>query len=235
MNSIGFGAKRPALSPAVSAAIISLSAFAPTFVAADPPPASNSIPASGSPAVPDNARQGAIDRNTDRHATRGDYLVRTALTYRGLPYRWGGTSPRSGFDCSGMVQFVCAKWGILLPRAARAQFKQGKPVKRSELQPGDLVFFKNTYRHGLSHVGIYVGEGLFIHASGQRTGVMLSHLDKGYHLNHWAGARRLDLSKLPSVPGEQPVVPSRVILEDARPIAPAEDAAEANLPDASTR
>lgn len=138
----------------------------------------------------------------DQRLLHGQMLVRTALAYRGMAYRWGGRSPQTGFDCSGLVQTVCARWGIYLPRIARTQFKQGVPVRREFLEPGDLVFFKNTYRRGLSHVGIYVGDGWFLHAAGRGKGVVLSLLDRGYHRRHWAGARRLDLSSLPAVPGE---------------------------------
>ena len=147
-----------------------------------------------------------------RSLTRGQYLARTALSYRGVPYRWGGRSSRTGFDCSGLVQAVCAKWGIFLPRVARAQYKVGVPVKPQDLQPGDLVFFKNTYRHGLSHVGIYIGQGCFIHAPRPGKSVMVSRLDESYYKHHWAGARHLNLSKLPPVPGEEKA-PLRVILD----------------------
>jgi len=159
----------------------------------------------------------AFDRDAvlSRSLSRGQYVVRTALGYRGLPYRWGGTSPRSGFDCSGLVQTVYAKWGIYLPRCAHEQALKGVPIPKDKLQAGDLVFFKNTYKHGLSHVGIYVGEGWFIHAASRRTGVILSRLDSPYHLHHWYGARRLNLSKLPPVPGEeQQQEPPRVILDE---------------------
>ena len=121
---------------------------------------------------------------------------------------------RSGFDCSGLVQTVCAKWGLYLPRVARAQYKIGVPVKPADLQPGDLVFFKNTYRRGLSHVGIYIGDNLFIHAPGHGKVVMISRLDEGYHKRHWAGARRLDLSKLPKAPGED-APPTQVVIEES--------------------
>lgn len=140
-----------------------------------------------------------------RHLTRGQLLARTALAYRGVPYRFGGRSPRSGFDCSGLVQTVYAKWGIYLPRAARAQYTQGIPVKPGELQAGDLVFLKNTYKRGLSHVGIYIGAGCFIHAARPGKGVCLSRLSDTYNRHHWAGARRLKLEKLPPTPHEKPV------------------------------
>lgn len=146
-------------------------------------------------------------------SSRGYPLAQTALSSRGIPYRWGGTNLRTGVDCSGLVQAVCAKWGILLPRAARAQYKMGVSVKPQDLQPGDLVFFKNTYRRGLSHVGIYIGANHFIHAAGRGKGVRLSRIDTGYHKQHWAGARRLDLSKLPMVPGETAPTPDRIYLD----------------------
>ena len=164
-------------------------------------------------------RSGSVDRSgvVDRggpvgQPSRGVHITRTAQQYKGWPYVWGGTSPKSGFDCSGLVQYVYAKWGIYLPRCASEQVNKGVPVKRDDLQAGDLVFFKNTYKQGLSHVGIYVGKGWFIHAASARTGVIMSRLDKGYHKEHWYGARRLNLSKLPPVEGEE-LQSSHVILE----------------------
>jgi cell wall-associated NlpC family hydrolase len=166
--------------------------------------------------APKASRAAVFDRNAvlSRTLSRGQYVVRTALNYRGLPYRWGGTSPRSGFDCSGLVQTVYAKWGIYLPRCAHEQVTKGVAIPKDKLQAGDLVFFKNTYKRGLSHVGIYVGEGWFIHAASRRSGVILSRLDSPYNLNHWYGARRLNLSKLPPVPGEEEQEPPRVILDE---------------------
>ena len=137
----------------------------------------------------------------------------SALSYRGARYRFGGDSSRTGFDCSGLVMAVCAKWGIYLPRAANAQYSMGKPVSRDQLQPGDLVFFANTYKAGISHVGIYVGEGEFIHACGSGKGVIVTKMEDDYHKKHYAGARRLDLSKLPHVDGEEEM-PKRIILDD---------------------
>ena len=76
-----------------------------------------------------------------------------ALQYLGVKYRWGGESPKTGFDCSGLVAYVYAQLGIQLPHSAAAQYGLGAPVPRDDLQPGDLVFF-----NGLSHVGIYIGD-----------------------------------------------------------------------------
>ena len=150
-----------------------------------------------------------------RFATRGEALAQTALAYRGAPYRFGGKSAQTGFDCSGLVQAVCAKWGIFVPRAAHAQYTAGTPVTSGSLQPGDLVFFKNTYKQGLSHVGIYIGDRKFLHAAGVRYGVMVSSLDDVYHRRHYVGARRMDVSKLPPVPGEEGA-PQRVMLDDGK-------------------
>ena len=212
------------LQAVAGAAVVSLSALVPLAVSADPPSSPSVSTAAGvnpSPSQQTLVAPGVIHSvspdlpqaaTTSRSLTRGQVLARTALSYRGVPYRWGGRSSRTGFDCSGLVQAVCAKWGIFLPRVARAQYKVGVPVKPQDLLPGDLVFFQNTYRRGLSHVGIYIGQGCFIHAPGRGKAVMVSRLDESYFKNHWAGARHLNLSKLPPVPGEENA-PVRVIID----------------------
>ena len=90
-------------------------------------------------------------------------VVSDAMNYMGVPYVFGGNTPSSGFDCSGYVRYVFANAGIYLPRTADVQYNCGYAVSTSELAPGDLVFFE-TYCPGPSHVGIYVGDGNFIHA-----------------------------------------------------------------------
>lgn len=135
-------------------------------------------------------------KSADRHAGIGEALAHKALSYRGVPYRFGGTS-ENGIDCSGLTQAVYKKWGMMLPRTSTEQFKKGKPVPKDQLRPGDLVFFKNTYRHGVSHVGIYVGDGKFVHAAGAKYGVIVSSLNEPYHLHHYAGARRIALDSQP--------------------------------------
>jgi cell wall-associated NlpC family hydrolase len=164
--------------------------------------------------------------------SRGENIARTALAYRGVAYRFGGRSAQSGFDCSGLVQTVCAKWGIYLPRVAGAQFARGVRVKPWQLQPGDLVFFQGTYKRGLSHVGIFIGQGQFVHAAGRGQGVRISKLSDSYNQHHWAGARRLDLSRLPKAPHEAPVIASQVNVDGAAPVtAPTERAlADRSLP-----
>ena len=115
-------------------------------------------------------------------------IISKAKEYMGVPYIFGGTTPY-GFDCSGYVQYVFARLDIKLPRTADVQFEVGTPVSTTELIPGDLVFFE-TYTAGASHVGIYVGEGNFIHASSSR-GVTISSLSQAYYSSHYIGARRI--------------------------------------------
>ena len=145
------------------------------------------------PAAPQSAQVAAVVENRFRVVpatpSRTDFLVRTALSYRGTPYRMGGRG-RGSFDCSGFTSFLFAKAGSPLPRTARQQFQNGLKVSRNEMQPGDLVFFKNTYRRGVSHVGIYIGNGNFIHAASSGRGVRVDSLNGRYYARHWAGARR---------------------------------------------
>ncbi|MBV9234128.1 MAG: C40 family peptidase [Candidatus Eremiobacteraeota bacterium] len=113
-------------------------------------------------------------------------LTRSALRFLGVPYVFGGTSA-SGFDCSGFVQHVFAMLGIALPRTADAQYDVGHRAVGGP-HPGDLVFF-DTYG-GVSHVGIYLGHGQFVHASSSH-GVMVSHLSESYWASRYVGAKRL--------------------------------------------
>ena len=121
--------------------------------------------------------------------SKADKIIATAKKYIGVPYVWGGESP-SGFDCSGFVQYVFKVHGISLNRTTETQYKHGSYVSKSNLKPGDLVFFQNTYRAGISHVGIYIGNGQFIHASSSK-GVTISNLSSSYYTTHYYGARRI--------------------------------------------
>jgi cell wall-associated NlpC family hydrolase len=111
-------------------------------------------------------------------------VVGVAMHYLGVPYVWGGSSPR-GFDCSGLVMYAFAAIGISLPHSSYAQFNMGTPVSIGQLQAGDLVFFS-----GASHVGIYIGGGQFIHAPHTGDVVKISSLS-GYYSSAWAGGRRI--------------------------------------------
>ena len=115
-------------------------------------------------------------------------IVSTSMDYLGVPYYFGGTTP-AAFDCSGYVQYVFAQAGISLPRTADVQYEVGTPISTTDLVPGDLVFF-STYTYGASHVGIYVGDGNFIHASSSR-GVTISSLGEAYYSSRYIGARRI--------------------------------------------
>lgn len=116
-------------------------------------------------------------------------LISYAVKYRGTPYQFGGTTTK-GFDCSGYTSFVFHNAaGIDLPRSADQQYKVGKAVKRSNLQPGDLVFFE-TYTKGVSHSGIYIGNNKFISATSSR-GVIEADMSSGYWFDHYVGAKRI--------------------------------------------
>ncbi len=116
-----------------------------------------------------------------------------ALLALGANYRRGGSSPETGFDCSGLVSYVFERaWGILLPRNARAQASVGRPIRRrQDLEPGDLVFY-NTRNRPYSHVGIYVGDGRFVHAPRPGKHVRAERMDDPYWRARFNGARRLD-------------------------------------------
>jgi peptidoglycan DL-endopeptidase CwlO len=118
-------------------------------------------------------------------AHRQATVVRFARRFIGVPYVYGGTSPRTGFDCSGFTRFVYAHFGIVLPHYSGAQFGMGRRVSRAGLRPGDLVFFD-----GLGHVGMYVGNGRFIHAPHTGTRVRIQTL-AGWYSSRFVGARRL--------------------------------------------
>ena len=115
-------------------------------------------------------------------------VIASSMDYIGVPYVFGGTSPY-GFDCSGYVQYVFANAGISLPRTADVQYEVGTPISTTDLVSGDLVFF-STYTYGASHVGIYLGENKFIHASSSR-GVTIDSLGSSYWSSHYIGARRI--------------------------------------------
>lgn len=114
-----------------------------------------------------------------------------AASLIGTPYQWGGNTPEQGFDCSGLVDHVFSQvMGVDLPRSSRELSTVGVEVERDALEPGDLVFF-NTRDEPYTHVGIYVGDARFVHASGSRSGIMLSGLDEPYWHDRYDGARRV--------------------------------------------
>jgi cell wall-associated NlpC family hydrolase len=124
-------------------------------------------------------------------------MLMYALSLVGVNYKYGGKSPDTGLDCSGFVSHVYKQAaGLVLPHNARAISMFGQKIAISELQPGDLVFY-NTMRHAYSHVGIYLGENKFVHASVTGRGVEVVNMNENYWVKRFNGARRVITSRLP--------------------------------------
>jgi cell wall-associated NlpC family hydrolase len=124
-------------------------------------------------------------------ATGIDSALKNALDLIGIRYRRGGNSPTSGFDCSGFVSHVFHEGlGLYLPHSAKAMSKTGSPVERTALKPGDLVFF-TTVRKTISHVGIYLGDNLFVHAPRRGGKIRIDDMDERYWTKRFRGARRV--------------------------------------------
>lgn len=120
---------------------------------------------------------------------KAQMMIEFAKQYLGVPYVWAGRSP-GGFDCSGYIYYVFEHFGVSLPRMADGQFEVGIPIPRNDLQPGDLVFF-STYEPGPSHVGIYLGNEQFLHASSGAGHVTITPMANPYHRDRYIGARRV--------------------------------------------
>lgn len=148
---------------------------------------------SGSNSGNNSGNTGSGSENGNGTVNNGDLgaqMVSMAKQYLGVPYKYGGASP-SGFDCSGLVYYILKQLGYSPSRTCSAQYKMGTYVAKEDLQPGDLVFFQGTYKSGISHVGIYVGDGKFIHAPSSGKVVSYADLNSSYYVNHYYGARRL--------------------------------------------
>jgi len=128
---------------------------------------------------------------SDKAVPQGEAMM-VALAQLGVPYRYGGTSRKQGFDCSGLMQFAYAKAGIELPRTAREQFQVTDRLERKELRPGDLVFFRIKGR-AIDHVGMYIGGGRFIHAPRPGKDVEEAELRNAYWNRRYVGAGRVPL------------------------------------------
>ncbi len=116
-------------------------------------------------------------------------IVRTAEGFMGLPYQWGGESPEEGFDCSGLIMAAYQMNGLNIPRSSREQFRRGRVVSGRLFEKADLVFFSIQKGRKVSHVGLYLGDGRFIHAPGTGKRIRVDSLSNPYYRRHYAGAR----------------------------------------------
>jgi len=151
-------------------------------------------------APPETARPDRVkpavrtDRPPTKAAARGDrdmgaIAARTAERFVGIPYRWGGENVVEGMDCSGFVRAVYNLCGLSIPRTSHDQFKAGESVSKEELQDGDLVFFGSS-EDLINHVGIYVGNGRFVHAPRRGEEIRVTSVDESYFEKRFVGARR---------------------------------------------
>jgi len=133
-------------------------------------------------------------------------VLMSALALTGTPYKFGGTSPETGFDCSGFVSYVFKQAAnFTLPHGARAISQIGQNIPVDQLQPGDLVFF-NTLKSTFSHVGIYIGDNRFVHAPSAGGGVSVVNMKEEYWAKRFTGARRLDQATQPKVSSSVPLL-----------------------------
>jgi cell wall-associated NlpC family hydrolase len=169
-----------------------LLAFACTACSANPAVPAKTDPALDSQPQSSQANTHIIDKTSWPERAR-EVLV-NALSLTGVRYKYGGNSPDSGFDCSGFVRYVYQQAGNLtLPHGPRAISQIGKSIPKSELEPGDLVFF-NTLRSAFSHVGIYLGNNRFIHSPSSGGGVRVEDMQDSYWQKRFNGAQRIDAS-----------------------------------------
>ena len=149
-----------------------------------------------------NQLGGPLQSARNAFGGKASELVMQAMGLLGVPYKRGGTSEEKGFDCSGFVRYMYEKSvGLVLPRRAEDQAKVTEEINRSELKPGDLVFF-NTLKRTFSHVGIYVGDGKFIHAPRPGKAVRVDDMREAYWQKRFNGARRVQADKLQNEPGK---------------------------------
>jgi cell wall-associated NlpC family hydrolase len=160
-----------------------------------PPAVRRSEPAAAAPARPSVPVAVPPPRAEEKAASvgggsTGASIAQKALGLVGMRYAWGGTSPGTGFDCSGLVAYVMGAHGVYPGRTSYTQAGAGRSIPTGDLQPGDIVVFANTYAGGYDHTGIYIGGGRFVHAEDYGTGVVVSSVFGGDWGRHYAGARR---------------------------------------------
>lgn len=148
----------------------------------------------------DKVRQSVTDTASD--------LVVNAIGFLGVPYKRGGNTAETGFDCSGFVKAIYEQTvGLILPRKAEQQAAVTQKIDKSDLQPGDLVFF-NTMRRAFSHVGIYIGEGKFIHSPKPGAEVRVENMGQSYWMRRFNGARRVQSSPADATVPLSPIIDS---------------------------
>lgn len=138
-----------------------------------------------------NSNTQVDQEQTAYNPTAGEKIVSFAKQYLGYSYVWGGTTPSGGFDCSGFVYYVFNSCGYNLSRSCTVQANSGTAISKAALQPGDIVFFNNTSNGSIAHVGIYIGDGRFIHAANSRRGVVTDTINSGYYNTYYYSARRI--------------------------------------------
>lgn len=136
---------------------------------------------------PEDFRSAGDVHDAEMHLRRK--IVRTARRFIGVPYKWGGTSSKEGFDCSGLAMVVYQLNGLDLPRTSREQYRAGRLIQRKALKPGDLVFFRTGWRRRVSHVGIYAGNNSFIHAPKHGRAITTTPMSNDYFATRFVGAR----------------------------------------------
>lgn len=151
------------------------------------PPQATDIPEF--PSLDDLEVEARLERLSKLPPSLGLDIVRTGLTQKGRRYRWGGTAPNTGFDCSGFTQWTFQQHGINLPRTAKEQFGTGISISRHELRAGDLVFYKIN-RRGRWHVGIYMDDGTFVHSPRRGRNISEANMGDSYWARRYMGARR---------------------------------------------
>lgn len=160
-------------------------------VAAEPVPKEQPLPVESESVSADlSPTTASLPTEDEASAPRRIQVVKAGFEMLGVRYKYGGSSKKSGFDCSGLVKELFSRVDIELPRSSREQFRQGEKVDRDELEAGDLVFFSSGGKQP-SHVGIYIGDNKFLHAARKARQVIISDLNKIWYNMRYIGARRI--------------------------------------------
>lgn len=139
--------------------------------------------------IPPQIQQTPLSQPSLVLKTKRKTIVQHTIKNIGKPYRWGGISPETGFDCSGLIFYTHKKAGLNTPRTAQALFKNGKTVSKQNLTPADLIFFEIPNTKKSLHVGIYIGDGLFVHAPGKNKPVTYARLNNPYFKKYYIGSK----------------------------------------------